>query len=212
VQAIFTGLTEAGAQVAEHRDPCVLPKALKNEAEQVGHRAAQARDGAAMVRFLHWLAKKAPQGGVDEISAQERLYQFRQDTGQLRDLSFDTISGAGPNGAVVHYRVSEESNRMLEPGSVYLVDSGGHIPMALPTSPAHCGSGREKHLQTSGTASPACSRATLRSPARCFQKGTLGSQLDPIARQFLWTAGLDYAHGTGHGVGSFLSVHEARRG
>jgi Xaa-Pro aminopeptidase len=208
VQAIFSALEAAGAKVAEQRDPCVLPKAIKNEAEQAGHRKAQARDGAAMARFLHWLSVEAPKGGVDEITAQERLHQFRRDTGQLRDLSFDTISGAGPNGAVVHYRVSEESNRVLEPGSVYLVDSGGQYPdgttditrtvwIGPPDAPAQI---KDRYTRVL--------KGHIALALATFPKGTLGSQLDPLARQALWQAGLDYAHGTGHGVGSFLSVHE----
>ena len=213
VQAIFSALQAAGAQVAEHRDPCVLPKALKNETEQAGHRAAQARDGAAMVRFLHWLSVEASKGGVDEIAAQERLYQFRLQTGELRDLSFDTISGAGPNGAVVHYRVSEETNRKLEPGSVYLVDSGGQYADGTTDITRTLWIGR---IDKQGGEAPADIRDRFTRVLKghialaraTFPKGTLGSQLDPLARQFLWTAGLDYAHGTGHGVGSFLSVHE----
>ena len=208
VQAIFTGLAEAGAQIAEHRDPCVLPKALKNAAEQAGHRAAQARDGTAMVHFLHWLSVAAPGGGVDEITAQEKLYQCRRDTGSLRDLSFDTISGAGPNGAVVHYRVSEETNRVLEPGSVYLVDSGGQYPDGTTDITRTVWIGPDAapdHIKDRFTRVLKGHIALARA---VFPKGTLGSQLDPMARQFLWMAGLDYAHGTGHGVGSFLSVHE----
>ncbi len=208
VQAIFSALEAAGAEVAEHRDPCVLPKAIKNEAEQEGHRAAQARDGAAVARFLHWLSHEAPQGGVDEIAAQERLHQCRRDTGRLRDLSFDTISGAGPNGAVVHYRVSEETNRVLEPGSVYLVDSGGQyadgttdITRTVWIGPGEAPAQIRDRFTRVLKGHIALARAA-------FPKGTLGSQLDPMARQALWQAGLDYAHGTGHGVGSFLSVHE----
>src|SRR6478735_7038665 len=125
VAAIFSALEAAGAEAVRLTDPVVLPKAIKNAAEQAGHRAAQARDGAAVARFLHWLSVEAPKGEVDELAAAARLQQFRKDTGDLRDLSFDTISGAGPNGAIVHYRVSEETNRRLEPGSVFLVDSGG---------------------------------------------------------------------------------------
>ena len=208
VQAIFSALEAAGAEVAEHRDPCVLPKAIKNEAEQEGHRAAQARDGAAVARFLHWLSHEAPQGGVDEIAAQERLHQCRRDTGRLRDLSFDTISGAGPNGAVVHYRVSEEPNRVLEPGSVSLVDSGGQyadgttdITRTVWIGPGEAPAQIRDRFTRVLKGHIALARAA-------FPKGTLGSQLDPMARQALWQAGLDYAHGTGHGVGSFLSVHE----
>ena len=213
VQAIFSALEAAGAQVTELRDPTVLPKAQKNQAEQAGHRAAQARDAAAMVRFLHWLSLEAPKGGVDEITAQERLHQFRRDTGELRDLSFDTISGAGPNGAVVHYRVSEETNRLLEPGSVYLVDSGGQYPDGTTDITRTLWIA---NLDIDGEEPPAevkdrftrVLKGHIALARACFPKGTLGSQLDPLARQHLWLAGVDYAHGTGHGVGSFLSVHE----
>ena len=213
VQAIFSALEGAGATVAEERDPTVLPKAQKNQAEQAGHRAAQARDGAAVARFLHWLALEAPKGGVDEMTAQERLLQFRRDTGTLRDLSFDTISGAGPNGAVVHYRVSEETNRRLEPNSAYLVDSGGQYPDGTTdiTRTVWVGS-----LEANGGEPPAelkdrftrVLKGNIALARAVFPKGTLGSQLDTLARQHLWQAGLDYQHGTGHGVGSFLSVHE----
>ena len=208
VQAIFSALAEAGAQIAEHRDPCVLPKAIKNQAEQAGHREAQARDGAAMVRFLHWLSVAAPHGGLDEITAQERLYQCRRDTGELRDLSFDTISGAGPNGAVVHYRVSEETNRKLEPGSVYLVDSGGQYADGTTDITRTLWIGPERAPADITDRFTRVLKGHIALARAVFPKGTLGSQLDPLARQFLWSAGLDYAHGTGHGVGSFLSVHE----
>lgn len=208
VQAVFGALEAAGAEIVEERDPTVLPKACKNPVEQAGHRAAQARDGAAEARFLHWLSIEAPQGTVDEIAAAEKLHQFRRDTGDLRDLSFDTISGAGPNGAIVHYRVSEETNRRLEPNSVYLVDSGGQYPdgttditrtvwIGPGDAPAEIKDRYTRVLQ----GHIALARAV-------FPAGTRGSQLDALARQFLWAAGLDYQHGTGHGVGSFLSVHE----
>ncbi|MCC6827242.1 MAG: aminopeptidase P family protein [Novosphingobium sp.] len=208
VQAVFGALEAAGAEIVEERDPTVLPKACKNPVEQAGHRAAQARDGAAEARFLHWLSIEAPQGTVDEIAAAEKLHRFRRDTGDLRDLSFDTISGAGPNGAIVHYRVSEETNRRLEPNSVYLVDSGGQYPdgttditrtvwIGPGDAPAEIKDRYTRVLQ----GHIALARAV-------FPAGTRGSQLDALARQFLWAAGLDYQHGTGHGVGSFLSVHE----
>ena len=128
VQAIFGALGEAGAEIVELRDPTVLAKATKNPVEQAGHRAAQARDGAAVSRFLHWLSVEAPTGSIDELTAADRLQRFRAESGDLRDLSFDTISGSGPNGAIVHYRVSEETNRLLEADSVFLVDSGGQYP------------------------------------------------------------------------------------
>jgi Xaa-Pro aminopeptidase len=208
VQAIFGALEAAGAQLIELRDPTVLPKAIKNPVEQAGHRAAQARDGAAMARFLHWLSVEAPKGGVTEIDAAEKLHGFRRQTGELRDLSFDTISGAGPNGAVVHYRVSEETNRTLEPSSVFLVDSGGQYPDGTTdiTRTVWVGPGvapaevKDRFTRVL--------KGHIALALAVFPKGTMGSQLDSFARQFLWQAGLDYAHGTGHGVGSFLSVHE----
>jgi Xaa-Pro aminopeptidase len=128
VAAIFEALDRAGAHIVARRDPSILPKAIKNRVEIGGHRAAQARDGAALSRFLHWLSVEAPKGGVDEMSAAAKLQSFRQESGDLRDLSFDTISGAGPNGAIVHYRVSPETNRRLEMDQIYLVDSGGQYP------------------------------------------------------------------------------------
>jgi Xaa-Pro aminopeptidase len=206
VAAIFEALEGAGAKVVAKRDPSVLAKAVKNEVEIAGHRAAQARDGAALVRFLHWLSVEAPKGGLDELKAAERLLEFRRACGDLRDTSFDTISGAGPNGAIVHYRVTEESNRPLEMNSLYLVDSGGQYPdgttdvtrtVAIGTPTAEMRDRFTRVLQ----GHVALARAR-------FPQGTRGSQLDSFARQYLWAAGLDYAHGTGHGVGSFLSVHE----
>ncbi len=206
VAAIFEALEAGGAKVAALRDPAVLPKAIKNAQEVAGHKAAQARDGAALSRFLHWIAVETPKGGVDELNAAARLEAFRRDTGLLEDLSFDTISGAGPNGAVVHYRVEAKTNRPIESGSLYLVDSGGQyrdgttdvtrtIAIGTPTDEMK----RRFTLVLKGHI--ALARAL-------FPKGTRGSQLDVLARQFLWAEGLDYAHGTGHGVGSFLSVHE----
>jgi Xaa-Pro aminopeptidase len=206
VAAIFEALEQAGARIVPKRDPSILPKAIKNETEIAGHRAAQARDGAALVRFLHWLSVEAPKGGVDELSAAARLQDFRQRGRDLRDLSFDTISGAGPNGAIVHYRVSEATNRPLEMDSIYLVDSGGQYPdgttdvtrtVVIGTPSAEMKDRFTRVLQ----GHVAVARAL-------FPDGTRGSQLDSFARQFLWRAGVDYAHGTGHGVGSFLSVHE----
>ena len=208
VAAIFAALEQAGAEVVELPDPCVLPKAVKNPVEQAGHRAAQRRDGAAVARFLHWLHETAPAGEVDELMAAERLEGFRAETGCLRDLSFDTISGAGPNGAIVHYRVSPDTNRKLEANSVYLVDSGAQyadgttdITRTVWIGPdAPSAEVRDRFTRVlKGHIALACA---------VFPKGTAGSQLDSFARQFLWQAGLDYAHGTGHGVGSFLSVHE----
>jgi Xaa-Pro aminopeptidase len=206
VAAIFEALEQAGAKVVAKRDPAVLPKAIKNDVEIAGHKAAQARDGAALVRFLHWIATEAPKGSVDELTAQAKLQEFREASGVLKDLSFDTISGAGPNGAIIHYRCSEKTNRPLELNNLYLVDSGGQyadgttdvtrtVAIGEPT-----GEMRDRFTRVlQGHIGIATAR---------FPQGTRGSQLDSFARRPLWEAGLDYAHGTGHGVGSFLSVHE----
>ncbi|MBB4857323.1 Xaa-Pro aminopeptidase [Novosphingobium chloroacetimidivorans] len=212
VAAIFAQLEQAGAHVVETRDPTVLPKAVKNPVEQQGHRNAQVRDGAAVSRFLRWLESEGPKGTVTEMSAADALQEFRRQTGDLRDLSFDTISGAGPNGAVVHYRVSEETNRTLEPGSVYLVDSGGQYPdgttdITRTVWIGHQGGGGEPSAEVKDRFTRVL-KGHIALAQAVFPQGTAGHQLDVLARQYLWAAGLDYAHGTGHGVGSFLSVHE----
>jgi len=199
-------LDEAGAHIERAADPCQLPKACKNAVELEGARNAHRRDGAALTRFLAWLARESPGGTLDELSAADRLEGFRRESNLLRDLSFDTISGAGPNGAIVHYRVTPESNRRLEPGALYLVDSGGQyadgttdvtrtVAIGAPTADMR----RHFTLVLKGH----IALATARFPA-----GTTGSQIDALARMALWADGLDYDHGTGHGVGSYLSVHE----
>ena len=203
VAAVFDALEAGGAVLVEARDPCVLAKAVKNEVEIAGTRAAHLRDGAALTRFLHWLSGT---DGVDELTASDRLHDFRKETGCLEDLSFDTISGAGPNGAVVHYRASAATNRRLEPGSLYLVDSGGQYrdgttdvtrTLAIGVPDAEM---RDRYTRVlKGHVALACA---------VFPAGTRGGQLDVLARHALWAAGLDYAHGTGHGVGSYLAVHE----
>jgi Xaa-Pro aminopeptidase len=211
---IFERLRAADAEVVAGADPCLLPKACKNAAELDGMRRAHRRDGAALSRFLHWLNAEAEpraatsdgKGPVSELEAAERLAAFRGETGELRDLSFDTIAGAGPNGAIVHYRVSEETNRPLGEGELFLCDSGGQYP-----------DGTTDVTRTMAIGSPSAEmrrRFTLvlkghiaLAHAR-FPKGTTGSQLDALARYALWQEGLDYDHGTGHGVGSYLNVHE----
>jgi len=208
VQAIFAALEEAGAEVVAERDPCMLPKAIKNPVEQQGHRDAQARDGAAMARFLHWLSVEAPGGGVSEIAASDKVHQFRRECGDLRDLSFDTISGSGPNGAIVHYRVTEETSRTLAPGSVYLVDSGGQYPAGTTDLTRTVWIGPDEPPDEVRDRFTRVLKGNIALTRCIFPRGTKGSQLDVLARQFLWETGLDYAHGTGHGVGSFLSVHE----
>ncbi len=208
VNAIFGALEAANATIVELRDPTVLAKAVKNPAEQAGHRAAQARDGAALSRFLRWVTSEAPAGGVTELSAAARLHAEREQTGALKDLSFDTISGAGPNGAVVHYRVSEETNRTLAPNSVYLVDSGGQYLDGTTDVTRTVWIGPDAPPAEVKDRFTRVLKGHIALARAVFPHGTTGSQLDAFARQFLWAAGLDYAHGTGHGVGSFLSVHE----
>ncbi|MCW1382071.1 aminopeptidase P family protein [Novosphingobium sp. KCTC 2891] len=208
VAAIFAALEQAGATVVPLTDPTVLPKAIKNPVEQAGHKAAQSRDGAAVSRFLHWVSSEAPKGGVTELAASDRLEAFRAEGGLLRDLSFDTISGAGPNGAVVHYRVSPETNRPLEPNSVYLVDSGGQYVDGTTDITRTVWIGPDAPPAEVKDRFTRVLKGHIALARAVFPKGTAGSQLDSFARQFLWQAGLDYAHGTGHGVGSFLSVHE----
>lgn len=199
-------LEDVGAEVRHGTDPCVLPRARKNAAEIDGARSAHKRDGGAVCRFLCWLDENAGDGSVDEIAAARKLEGFRADTQKLHDISFDTISGSGSNGAIVHYRVTEATNRSLEPGSLYLVDSGAQyldgttdttrtIAIGEPTAQMR----RHFTLVLKGHIAVATAR---------FPKGTRGQDLDPFARRALWAAGLDYDHGTGHGVGSFLSVHE----
>jgi Xaa-Pro aminopeptidase len=203
---IFDRLAAAGAEIHRAADPCQLPKACKNAVEIEGTRRAHRRDGAALTRFLAWLAERAPKGGLGEIAASDRLEQFRREGEHFRDLSFPTISGAGANGAIVHYRASPESERQLGPGMLYLVDSGAQyldgttdvtrtVAIGTPTA--------EMRERFTRVLKGHIALATCR-----FPKGTNGAQLDALARRALWEAGLDYDHGTGHGVGSYLGVHE----
>lgn len=206
VAAVFERLDKAGAKINARRDPTVLPRAIKNDTEIAGHKAAQARDGAALSKFLHWFSNEAPMETVDELSAAAKLLDFRKATGVLKDTSFDTISGAQSNGAICHYRVNEETNLPITLNSLYLVDSGGQYldgttdvtrTMAVGTPSEEM---KRRFTQVlKGHIALACAR---------FPKGTTGGQLDALARQFLWADGVDYAHGTGHGVGSYLGVHE----
>ncbi len=206
VAAIFTALEAAGARIERHRDPAVLPKAIKNDTELGGTRAAHVRDGVAVARFLKWMEAHAPQGGLDELSAAAKLRAFREESGALRDLSFDTISAAGPNGALPHYKVDETTNRAVETGTLYLVDSGGQYADGTTDITRTIAIGRptaEMRRRFTQVLKGHIALATAR-----FPKGTRGSQLDILARQYLWADGVDYAHGTGHGVGAYLAVHE----
>jgi Xaa-Pro aminopeptidase len=199
-------LGEGAATILWGRDPCILPKACKNAAELAGASAAHLRDAAAMAEFLHWLDNTAPQGGLTETDVVRELEQRRRATGALHDISFETICGAGPDGAIVHYRVTDQTDRPVRPGELLLVDSGGQYLD---------GTTDITRTVAVGTPEPDAIRAfTLvlkgmiaLSLAR-FPEGTEGRALDTLARIAMWKAGMDYAHGTGHGVGAFLGVHE----
>lgn len=208
VAAIAQALAAGGAQVAFKADPTILAKAIKNPVEQQGQREAQARDGAALVRFLRWLEAEAPGGGVDELAAAARLEAFRREDPGLVDLSFDTISAAGPHAALPHYKVDRQSNIPIPPSSIYLVDSGGQYPGGTTdvTRTVWIGPGAPSPEQRDRFTRVL--KGHIQLARAVFPQGTCGGQLDILARQFLWEAGCDYAHGTGHGVGSFLSVHE----
>ena len=198
-------LAEGEVEIAEGTDPCALPKARRTQAELDGTRAAHRRDAAAMCRFLAWLDRQEP-GTFTEISVVTALEGFRRETNVLRDISFDTIAGAGPNGAIVHYRVNRETDRTVAPG-LLLVDSGGQYEDGTTdiTRTVLIGDpplGDERSLFT------AVLRGMIAVSRARFPKGTAGRDIDPLARQFLWAEGRDYDHGTGHGVGHYLSVHE----
>jgi Xaa-Pro aminopeptidase len=193
-------------RIVRGADPCLLAKARKNAAEIRGARAAHVRDGTAMARFLAWLDREAPGGRLDEITTVERLEAFRAASQALQEISFDTISGSGPNGAIVHYRVTHATNRNLKAGELFLIDSGGQyldgttdvtrtVAIGTPTE--------EMRPRFTLVLKGHIAIATAR-----FPKGTRGIDIDAFARRALWEAGLDFDHGTGHGVGSYLSVHE----
>lgn len=205
--AAFALVRALGPRLAEKgTDPCVRLKACKNDVELAGARAAHERDGVAVVRFLAWLDRAAPAGKVDEIEAVRRLEAFRADTEALADISFDTISGSGPNGAIVHYRVTSETNRRLAKGELFLIDSGGQYPDGTTDITRTVAIGKpseEMRQRFTLVLKGHIAIATAR-----FPKGTRGIDLDSFARRALWEHGLDYDHGTGHGVGSYLSVHE----
>ncbi len=203
---VAQALKKAGVTLIETADPCALFKARKNAVELKGARNAHIRDGAAMCRFLAWLDEKGACGETTEIAASDRLEACRRDAGLLEDLSFDTISGAGSNGAIVHYRATPETNKTLEAGALYLIDSGGQyrdgttdvtrtVAIGAPSKEMR----RHYTLVLKGHIAIQTAR---------FPSGTRGADIDAFARRALWEAGLDYGHGTGHGVGSFLSVHE----
>jgi Xaa-Pro aminopeptidase len=199
-------ITAAGGKVVRGNDPVSLLKAVKNNTEIEGTRSAHRRDAQALARFLAWIDREAPKGALTEIDTVEALETFRRDTGALKDVSFPTIAGTGPNGAIVHYRVTRKSNRRIVPGDLLLIDSGAQyedgttdvtrtIAVGEPTAEM-----RDRFTRVL--------RGHIAIASAVFPDGTTGAQIDTLARQFLWQAGIDYEHGTGHGVGSYLSVHE----
>ena len=202
----FEALSSADAKVLRAEDPCALPKACKNPVEIEGMRRAHARDGAALTRFLHWLATEGQETPPDEVMAVSKLEAFREATGALKDLSFDTIAGVASNSAIVHYRPTERLNKRAERGSLLLVDSGAQYL-----------DGTTDVTRTVAIGEPSPEmverftlvlKGHLALAAVRFPADVTGSALDALARTALWAHGLDYDHGTGHGVGSYLGVHE----
>ncbi len=199
-------LSDSCGKPVRGADPITLMKSVKNPVEIAGMKTAHKRDGVAMVRFLHWLDGAAAGGKLTEIDAVAALESFRRDTGLLKDVSFPTISGSGPNGAIVHYRVTESSNRTIGNNELFLIDSGAQYE-----------DGTTDITRTTAIGTPneemrdrftRVLRGHIAIATAVFPEGTSGAQLDPFARLALWQAGLDFDHGTGHGVGSYLSVHE----
>jgi Xaa-Pro aminopeptidase len=199
-------ITSHGGKALRGADPITLMKAVKNSVEIEGARAAHKRDGAAVARFLAWLDREAPGGKLTEIDAVEALESFRRNSGLLKDVSFPTIAGAGPDGAIVHYRVTRNTNRSIKPGELFLIDSGAQYE-----------DGTTDITRTVAVGEPTAEmrdrftrvlKGHIAIARAVFPDGTNGAQLDSFARQSLWEAGLDFDHGTGHGVGSYLSVHE----
>lgn len=205
-EALSRLIAGAGGKPMRGSDPIALLKAVKNATEIKGTKTAHVRDAVALARFLAWIDREAPSGKLTEIDAVEALETFRRDTGALRDVSFPTISGTGPNGAIVHYRVTRKSNRRIAPGDLLLIDSGAQYE-----------DGTTDVTRTMAVGEPTAEmrdrftrvlRGHIAIARAVFPDGTTGAQLDTLARQYLWAAGVDFEHGTGHGVGSYLSVHE----
>ena len=204
--ALSRQIVATGGKPVRGNDPVSLLKAVKNITEIEGTRRAHRRDAVALTRFLAWIDREAPTGALTEIDTVEALETFRRDTGALKDVSFPTIAGTGSNGAIVHYRVTRKSNRRIAPGDLLLIDSGAQyedgttdvtrtIAIGEPTAEM-----RDRFTRVL--------RGHIAIARAVFPDGTTGAQIDTLARQFLWQAGVDFEHGTGHGVGSYLSVHE----
>jgi Xaa-Pro aminopeptidase len=206
---VFRRLRRAGAGIREGADPCQMAKACKNKVELQGIRAAHVRDGAALTRFLAWLAARAAKGGLSEMAAADVLEGMRAENNHFQGLSFPTISGAGPHGAIVHYRVTQASDRLLKPGEIYLLDSGAQYFDGTTdvTRTIFIGGGKKPTAAMKDHFTRVLKGHIALGAAR-FPEGTSGSQLDVLARHALWQAGLEYDHGTGHGVGHYLNVHE----
>ncbi|MBA4764421.1 MAG: aminopeptidase P family protein [Erythrobacter sp.] len=208
VAGIFHALEQGGAMVVRDADPAVLPKAIKNPAEQQGHRDAQARDGAAVVKYLRWIAENAPSGEVDELTAAAKLREFRGLSPDMKDTSFDTISAAAGHAALPHYKVDEDSNIKIPPSSIYLCDSGGQYPDGTTDITRTVWVGPGEPTAEMVDRNTRVLKGHIELDLARFPDKTSGGALDALARMHLWQAGVDYGHGTGHGVGSYLSVHE----
>ncbi|MBY6015859.1 aminopeptidase P family protein [Qipengyuania gaetbuli] len=208
VAGIFHALQAGGAKVVRDDDPTVLPKAIKNEAERQGHRDAQARDGAAMVKYLRWIEETAPSGEIDELGAAAKLRELRGLSPDMKDTSFDTISAAAGHAALPHYKVDEDSNIPIPPSSIYLCDSGGQYPDGTTDITRTVWVGPGEPTAEMIDRNTRVLKGHIELDLARFPDGTPGGALDVLARMHLWQAGMDYGHGTGHGVGSYLSVHE----
>ena len=208
VAGIFHALENGGATVVRDADPAVLPKAIKNPAEQQGHRDAQARDGAALVKYLRWIEENAPSGKVDELAAAAKLREFRGLSAEMKDSSFDTISAAAHHAALPHYKVDEDSNIPIPPSSIYLCDSGGQYMDGTTDITRTVWVGPGEPTAEMIDRNTRVLKGHIELDLARFPDRTTGGALDALARMHLWQAGVDYGHGTGHGVGSYLSVHE----
>jgi Xaa-Pro aminopeptidase len=205
-EALTRLVKDSGGKPVAGADPIALMKAVKNHAEIAGSRAAHKRDGVAMARFLAWFDAEAPKSKLTEIDAVEALESFRRESGKLKDISFSTIAGSGPNGAIVHYRVTRASNRKMGKDELFLIDSGGQYEDGTTDITRTVAVGKpSEEMRDRFTR---VLKGHIAIATAVFPENTSGAQLDPLARTALWQAGLDFDHGTGHGVGSYLSVHE----
>ncbi|MDG2474732.1 MAG: aminopeptidase P family protein [Paracoccaceae bacterium] len=208
--AVFESLKVQSKNIIQCTDPCLLPKAIKNPTEIKGARLAHLIDAAAFIEFLHWLDSVNDQGQLDEIVVTKKLEEFRNNTNQLEEIAFDTICGSGSNGAIVHYRVTEQSNKKLEKNNLLLIDSGGQYRMGTTDLTRTIAIGRPR--QNMINIFTHVLKGMIKISSLNWPEGLSGQHIDSLAREPLWSLGLDYEHGTGHGVGSYLSVHEGPQG